>query len=474
MFRRLRSLTLFAACAGLAGCGTSGYSGAARAGLQLLPAQAKQAAAARKIQHIIVIVQENRSFDDLFATFPGADGTKTGLAKCTPQATSCQSGTMTVPLKAVALDNYDLPHFHGSFLTEYDDGRMDGFNQVGLGGTGRYGLAGTYPYQYVRPSEIRPYWTIAKRYALADHLFQTQGTGSFVAHQDLIAGSSSLNAHESVTDDPDDGIWGCDAAPGTTTSLIVKNGQNGSYKQGAGPFPCLKYMTLRDVLDPAHISWKYYEPVWTQNGTGTASIWSAFDAIKAVRYGPEWGVNVNGPTSTPETSIFNDIDNNTLPAVSWLIPDNQNSDHPDNPPNEYPDTGPSWVAQVVNAVGTSPEWKTTAIVVVWDDWGGFYDHVKPPQIDYQGLGFRVPMLVISPYARPGYISHTQYEFASILKFIENNWGLARIGVNDRRATDIGGMFDLTQRPRRFVKIPARYSKEFFLTEKPSGKPVDDE
>jgi phospholipase C len=132
------------------------------------------------------------------------------------------------------------------------------------------------------------------------------------------------------------------------------------------------------------------------------------------------------------------------------------------------------VAQVVNAVGASPEWNSTAIVVIWDDWGGFYDHLKPPQIDFMGLGFRVPMIVISPYTQAGTISHTQYEPASILKFIETNWGLGQIGTNDKRAIGIGGMFDFTKPPRKFGKIPARYSKDFFLHQRPSGQPVDDE
>jgi phospholipase C len=474
---RLWSLTLFAAFAGIAGCSTSGQSGVAGAGFQVLPVQAKHAAAARKIQHVIIIIQENRSFDDLFATFPGADGAKTGLAKCAV-STKCPKGNTIVRLKEVQLGNFDLPHSHGNFLTEYDGGKMDGFNQVDLGGTGQDGPAGLYAYQYVKPDQIKPYWTMAKQYGLADHMFQTQGSGSFVGHQDLIAGSTSLNSNEAITDEPNspNGIWGCDSGSGSVTGLLTASGQ---YKPGNGPFPCLNYTTLRDGLDAARLSWKYYEPVWTPNGSGTASIWSAFDAIRAVRYGPEWGANVNGPTSTPETSILTDAANGNLPAVSWLIPDNQNSDHPQDPQNPQnpkwaPDTGPSWVAQVVNAVGASSAWNTTAIVVIWDDWGGFYDHVSPPQLDYQGLGFRVPMIVISPYARAGYISHTQYEPASILKFIENNWGLARIGTNDRRASDIGGMFDFTQKPRAFVKIPARYSKDFFLHQKPSNRPVDDE
>ncbi len=366
---RLWPLILFAACVGLAGC--SGQSGLGGAGLQVLPAQAKQAANARKIQHVIIIIQENRSYDDLFATYPGADGTKTGLAKCSVSP-NCPNGTAVVRLKAVKLDNYDLPHSHGNFLTEYDGGKMDGFGEISLGGTGQYGPAGLYPYQYVEPAEIKPYWTMAKQYVLADHMFQSQGSGSFTGHQDLIAGSTSLTPTTAVTDFPDNEIWGCDSPPGTVTALLTKT----QYLPGGGPFPCYDYKTLRDVMDPAHLSWKYYEPVWAKNSS--AWIWSAFDAIRAVRYGPEWGVNVNGPTSTPETSIFTDITNGTLPAVSWLIPDNQNSDHPDNPPHEFPDTGPSWVAQVVNAVGASSEWKSTAIVVIWDDWGGFYDHVKPP------------------------------------------------------------------------------------------------
>jgi phospholipase C len=477
-YHRLRSATLFAAFAGLAGCSASSQSVSAGAGLQLLPAQAKQAAAAHKIQHVIIIIQENRTFDNFFATFPGAEGARTGVGKCAISST-CPKGQTTIRLKAVHLANFDLGHAHGDFLTEYDGGKMDGFNQVDLGGTGKYGLALTYPYQYVYPSDIKPYWTMAKEYGLSDHMFQTQGSGSFTGHQDLIAGSTSLTPTKAITDLPSAGIWGCDAPTGTHTGLLTKSGL---YERSGGPFPCLTYKTLADVLDPAHVTWKYYEPDFPAPGSphGTTSwLWSAFDAIKAVRYGPEWGVNVNGPTSTPETSIFTDIDNGTVPAISWLIPDNQNSDHPQNPvdakhPHWTPDTGPSWVASVVNAVGASSAWKSTAVIVIWDDWGGFYDHVAPPQLDYQGLGFRVPMIVVSAYTPAGTISHTQYEPASILKFIENQWGLARIGPNDVRATDIGGMFDFTKPPRPFVKIPAQYPKEFFLHQKPSGLPVDDD
>jgi phospholipase C len=451
-------------------CSPPGRNGPTSPELPALPAQAQRVAAARKIQHVIIVIQENRTFDNLFATFPGADGTKTGLAQCAVSP-ACPGGNYRVPLVPVELDNYDLEHTHGTFLSEYDGGKMDGFSLQALGGTGQFGPANLYPYQYVKPAEIAPYWAMAKQYALADHMFQTQGSGSFTGHQDLIAGSTVINPTESVTDFPDADKWGCDSPPGTVTGLLTKSGQ---YLPAAGPFPCYTYRTLRNLLDRAHMSWKYYEPGYNAKLSSTAWVWDAFDAIRAVRYGPEWGVNVNGPASSPATTIFGDITNGTLPAVSWVIPDLDDSDHPEDPPGSFVPTGPSWVASIVNAVGASSQWDTTAIVITWDDWGGFYDHVRPPQIDYQGLGFRVPMIVVSPYARRGFVSHTQYEPASILRFVEDNFALGRLGRNDKRATSIARMFDFTKPPRTFVKIPATFSQEYFLRRKPSNLPVDTE
>jgi phospholipase C len=234
-----------------------------------------------------------------------------------------------------------------------------------------------------------------------------------------------------------------------------------------GPYPCFDYPTLRDVLDAKAVPWRYYVPPLGVHGS-TGNYWDAFDAIRAVRNdATEWTNNIR----SPETSIFHDIDRGHLAAVTWLIPDAFNCDHP----GTSKDTGPSWIAQVVNAVGASPAWRDTVIVVVWDDWGGFYDHVKPPFRDNQGgLGFRVPMLVISPYARHGYISKTQYEFGSILKFVEENWRLDSIGSTDVRATSIGDMFDFTQHPRAFEPIPAKYSRAYFEKQRPSGRDLDDE
>jgi phospholipase C len=241
------------------------------------------------------------------------------------------------------------------------------------------------------------------------------------------------------------------------------------YESDAGPFPCLKYSTLRDLLDARSVTWKYYSP---PEPHGTGALWDAFDAIKAVREGPEWHTNV---THQP-TVIFSDISGGTLPAVSWVVPDDVNSDHP----GDASDTGPSWVASIVNAVGESKYWDSTAVIVVWDDWGGFYDHVKPPFFDrLGGLGFRVPMLIVSPFAREGkskrgYISHTQYEFGSILKFVEHIWGLGSLGTTDSRAANIVDCFDFAQHPRTFNPIPTMYSRQYFQKQRPSYEPVDSE
>ncbi|HTU82553.1 MAG TPA: alkaline phosphatase family protein [Candidatus Acidoferrales bacterium] len=411
-----------------------------------MPAQFESAArraSASPIRHVVVVIQENRSFDDLFARFPGATGARRGK----------RSDGRTVALKEVTLIGSDITHTHGSFETEYDGGKLDGFDKVLYGAD----QTGTYPYQYVDPALIAEYWTLAREYVLADHMFQTQGSGSYTAHQDLIAGGTAISSTESVIDDPSALPWGCDAPPGTVTSLIDSSGVE---YPGAGPFPCFTRATLRDLLDAKHVSWRYYTP----NEPGGGDIWNAFDSVQQVREGPQWTKNV----STPETNVLADAEKGRLPDVAWVVPDYWNSDHLGN----KHDTGPSWVAGVVNAIGQSRAWNSTAIVVVWDDWGGLYDNVKPPQIRYDGLGFRVPCLIVSPYARKGYVDHTQYEFGSILRFIEDNWSLGRLGTTDATANSIADAFDFTQPPRAFVPLHARYSRASLLRQGHSDEPVD--
>jgi phospholipase C len=148
----------------------------------------------------------------------------------------------------------------------------------------------------------------------------------------------------------------------------------------------------------------------------------------------------------PNTTFFTDLKNGSLPSVSWLIPTLADSDHPDS----GCDLGPRWVTKVVDAVGQSKYWGSTAIILLWDDWGGWYDNVPPPQINHTSLGFRVPMIVISPWARPKSVSSTRYDFGSILKYIEQNFDLGSLRTTDETATSIGNMFDFTQKPSAFV------------------------
>ena len=160
-----------------------------------------------------------------------------------------------------------------------------------------------------------------------------------------------------------------------------------------------------------------------------------------------------------------------------MIPDNEDSDHYALIGGKIVDNGPDWVASIVNAVGQSSYWDSTAIIVLWDDWGGFYDHVPPPHMDYVGLGFRVPMIIVSPYAKKGYVAHTQYEFGSLLKFIEVTFGLGSLGTTDVRANNINDAFNFKQKPRPFVPIQLlnkNHDRTYFLHRPPSNEPVDSE
>jgi phospholipase C len=408
------------------------------------------------IKHIVIIVQENRSLDNLFSRYPGADGATSGKSKHNGKVTTVQ--LVKYPLK----DPVDIHHIWQTFLTEYDNGNMDGFGNIAFTNGEP---AGNWPYQYVDPKDVQPYWSIAHQYTLSDEMFETQSSGSFVAHQDLIAGDTAINPDEVLVNIPTREPWGCDAPkhPYLTVTSLLKTPRQ--FLGNQGPFPCVSYKTLRDSLDDGGVSWKYYAPTFDFQSGGW--LWTAFDAVRAVRYGPEWKTNV----ITPETTVLTDAAKGNLAAVSWVIPDYKNSDHP----ASHSDTGPSWVASVVNAIGENRSlWKSTAIIITWDDWGGFYDHVAPQQIDLQGLGFRVPMLVVSPYARAGFVSHTHYEFGSILKFVESTFGVASLGTTDVRAASMNDCFDFNQPPRAFKRIQALIDASTFIHQRPSGREVDSE
>ncbi len=446
---RFHALLIFAAAAALAACNTSSV---------VPPPQT----AAKPIQHVIIMMQENRSFNNIFAGFPGADTALSGL--CEP-AKWCKTGT--AKLKSVTLETtdklglgIDIDHSHNGFKIECDlNGsgicQNDGFDKIrfGAGGTGEY--AKLYPYAYVERSETKAYWDFAKRYALADQMFFTQTAASFIAHQIILSGTVAINSHESLTDQPNGMPWGCDASPGTHTPILRTDGKESQY----GPFPCFtEYGTMADVLDPAHVSWKYYvDAEKGKDADFSGEVWNGFDAIAKVRC-KTWKLPIEGPgdchgygadwdhLSFPNTNVFKDLSGGTLPSVSWLMPSLEDSDHPASGCSG----GPRWVSSVINAVGESKYWDSTAVILLWDDWGGWYDPVPPPQTNYTSLGFRVGTVVISPWARPDSVVHTQYDFGSILKFIEQNFGLGSLHTTDETANSISDMFNFSQKPTKFV------------------------
>jgi phospholipase C len=420
---------------------------------------------ARSIQHVVILLQENRSFNNLFAGFPGAVSSMTG--KCKSASWCPPGGVVTLPTTTLetnrSYSGTDIAHDHKAFEVEYDHGQMDGFDLICIycESYGGGPPAKLYPYSYVVRRETKPYWDLAEQYTLADHMFFTATASSFVAHQEIIAGTTRISATQSLTDQPNVQPWGCDA-PGAErgaeqvafTPVIDLAGRVNQF----GPFPCFtQYKTMADLLDAANVSWAYYVPSETEDFAGT--VWNGYDAIEKISCirrrsigsgtyrctrGKDWS-----HISSPNTTIFNDIKRGTLPSVSWVIPTLAESDHPASGCN----IGPKWITNVVNALGTSQYWKNTAIIILWDDWGGWYDPVPPPQINYTSLGFRVPMIVVAPYAKPGYVSHTQYDFGSVLQFVEDNFGLGSLHTSDAAANSMDDVFNYAQTPNTFRPAP---------------------
>ena len=366
------------------------------------------------IKHVVIIIQENRTVDDLFNGMPGIDTAQSGL----------DSQGNVVPLVKRPLFQRSGPdHDHTSFESAYDDGKMDGFDKV----PNRRNIP-LLSYSFTDPADVKPYWQMAQTYAFADRMFQSNSGPSFPAHQYLIASQSPF-ADENPTKAP----WGCDAPPGTTVNALDAQGQE--YVYG---FPCFDYPTIADELDAQGITWRYYTPL-------AAGVWSAFDAVKHIRFGPDWATDI---ASFSKYTPAQDFAAGQIADVTWVVPQGFDSDHP----NPVGDHGPDWVASLVNAIGSGPDWDSTAIFVVWDDWGGWYDHVPPNQLDVYGLGLRVPLIVISPYAREGFISHAGHEFGSIMRFTEETFGLDTLAASDARADDLLDCFDFTQQPQPFKPI----------------------
>jgi phospholipase C len=475
--RRFIAFVLGAAL--LSGCNTSGSQSTPGS---VAANGAHHRASSSPIQHIVIIMQENRSFDNMFYMYPGANYATQGMG---------HDGTV-YPLLPINLGwLHDQNHYHYQFLLDYDKGKNDGFDQQVLRNNGGKGCSlenwvneprcflidtnkheAIQPYTYVIQSQIQPYWDMAKQYVLGDNTFASNNGPTFVSHQYLIAGQA---AHSAEVPSTTQGGWGCDT-PSKFPTYYERYLDFGSAdppvygpKAGheyLGHTPCFPlgttgpsatYNTIASELDDAGITWRYYvQPLPPQSKD---SYWlNAFDAVKAIRYGPDWS---NGDISMPDTNVITDIANNDLQQVTWVMPHGGASDHPGSGSDFC---GPNWVAAIVNAIGQSQYWNSTAIIVMWDEWGGWYDHVLPKQYAdpvtgaYEGLGYRVPLLIVSPYAKKGHISHKQHEIASTLHFIEQTFDLSPLGTGtpyhlaDERADAFDDAFDFTQKPRKFKAI----------------------
>jgi phospholipase C len=311
---------------------------------------------------------------------------------------------------------------------------------------------------YVQQSDIAPYFQMAGKYTFADRMFQTNQGSSFPAHQFIIAGTSAPTATSDLFASgepfPQNDAVGCAAPPSVLVQLIDPYGNNTQTQ-----FPCFEHQTVMDKLDDAGISWKYYSP-------SAGSIWNGPNAIHHLRYGPDWAKDVIMPNSV----VLTDIAQGKLAAVSWVMPTGQESDHP----AINDGSGPSWVSSIVNAVGNSPYWENTAIFITWDDWGGWYDHVAPPILNSYEYGFRVPLVVVSPYAKPAYVSHVMYDFGSILKMVEQTFSLPSLGYADSFANDLSDCFNFNQAPITFKQINAPLGAEHFINDKSAPLDPDDD
>jgi phospholipase C len=424
-----------------------------------------------QIQHIIIVVQENRSVDNLFhgldKILPTVDIANSGL-NSKGQTIQLQPGNMSAP--------YTPDHSHTAFVSMYDGGKMDGADKVACFKT--WGPCPANPsYFYVRPGQVAPYFEIAENYGFANRMFQSNQGPSFPAHQFLFAGTSQPEANSPLfaSSNPIGGT-GC-LAPLDAYVLTV----DPAGKEGNKIYPCFEHQTLADLLDAppktptSPISWRYYT-------IAAENIWSAPDAIEHLCQpgasptrctSPHWS---NGDIVLWPPQVLLDIHRKALPSVSWVIPTGQDSDHP----AITTGGGPSWVASIVNAVGNSTYWTNTVILVTWDDWGGWYDHVKPP-IDptygYYEEGFRVPLLVVSAYTPKAYVSQRKHDFGSILRFVESVFDLGLIppgNFADARADNLSDFFEFSKPARKYTPIRQSMPESHFLDRRRRMTPPDND
>jgi len=418
------------------------------------------------IRHVVVIMQENRSFDSYFGTYPGADGIPKGVCVPVPRGGGCVR-----PYHDTSNRNAGGPHDHVNAVRDIDAGNMDGF--VLQAASGRRAACSAQidaPTCSLAPRapdvmgyhdwhEIPNYWAYARHFVLQDHMFQPDLSWSLPAHLYMVSGWS---AKCSVAGNP----MSCRSA------VQAPGSPPGDPQNTTGATPDYAWTDLTYLLHKAHVSWRYYvakgsQPDCADNAmfcapvpqkAATPGIWNPLPYFDTVRQDGQLQ-NV-----APLQSFFRAARTGTLPAVSWITPAQAVSEHPP----ALITRGQAYVTSLVDAVMRSKDWSSTAIFLSWDDWGGFYDHVAPPRVDAQGYGLRVPGLVISPYARRGFVDHQVLSHDAYLKFIEDDFlGGARLdprtdGRPDPRpdvresAPILGNLardFDFTQEPRPPLILP---------------------
>jgi phospholipase C len=478
------------------------------------------------INHVIVIDQENRTIDNLFGSnsprnkfyLPGLNVATSGLAWSfvNGKKTVFTVQSVALPLSSVVgsggsieADDYDPNHSHSLWVAACDAPHktdpsnlcaMDGFNNVSVtcdkGVTGCPGPA--YPtYAYVRYHDVVPYFQIAAQYGYANYMFQTNQGPSFPAHQFIFGGTSQPgNGPEPdwfVAENNESNIstdYGCAASASALVQLVNPATQD----LKTAVFPCFNHQTLADVFAAAQpqITWTYYTLGPHSLQTAPNSIQSICTAVNGSCTGPYWTKGAANGYIDPYNSsnVLTDISNCNLKQVNWVIPAGIESDHAG-----FTDgSGPSWVASIINAIGTQPKcangetyWNNTAIVITWDDWGGWFDHVVPPPVPAKAppnvasnvYGFRVPLMVVSAYTPPRTVSNTMgLDFGTIVKFIEEIFNLGNIppgNYADYYANgDLGEFFQFKKLPRSFRSIQAPLGKEVFLDPSRPQDPPDND
>jgi phospholipase C len=379
------------------------------------------AAARKKIEHIVFVIKENRTFDNYFGRFPGADGTTTGQT-CDGQ---------TVPLEEAPDRGFAAGHSFTDGIAAINGGRMNCFNEFG--------------YSQFQESQIPNYWAYARNFTLADRFFSSIYGPTGIEHLwTFSAQSDRFVDHErpgqmgvgrrQFCDDPLETAFSFRRLTREEQEQVYNAENNGAAGAATIPqywtqrWPCTDIKVLPDELEAAGVSWMSYrgENEWVQ----------PLRMVRHVRFSEMWSHVV------PPQAIYPALRDGTLPQVSWVTPTFALSEHPP----QSVCAGENWTVELINAIMQSPAWDSTAIVLTWDDFGGFYDHVAPPHVDMYGLGPRVPTIVISPYAKPGYVDHTTYEFSSVLRFIETIFDVPPMTSRDANASDMLNAFDFSQQP----------------------------